>query len=317
MIEGFDILNEAINDYIIGANITGIEDLDFLNALNNIILNSKEVYFDYKSAKKYSLKESDKLVKEFLDYLNPYYREYYEKRVEDGTIIFDTNVKEDCYAFSSYDPINKKRIIYIPVYYNLHDSYAIIHELMHDINMDVNMESLARFFYTEGMSLLAELLYKDFLKEKNIKQYEQPINRTFYELKSKAIEVDFNIKLIDKYLKDGYIDVDNIVDILDNYPNNYASTLQEITDKIMYEEKLTLDQEQPYIIGGLIATYMYDRIKNNKTNILELFELNQMLKHYNYSQVLEYLDFDIEDGNITKKSFKQLEEKYKKYLKSR
>ena len=317
MTEGFDILNKAINDYIVKSNLTGIEDFKFMKELNKIILNSKEVYFDFKRIDKYSLKESEKLVKDFLSNLNPYYKDYYEMRVEDGSFIFDEDEKKECYSYSSYDPIDKKRIIYIPLDYSLYDSYAIVHELMHDLNLDTNMKSLTRYFYTEGMSLLGELLFKDYLKDKNIKQYKEPINRTFYELKTKAIDVDFNIKLIDTYLKDGYIDISNFITILDSYPESYASTLEYIVNKIISDEMLSIDREQTYIIGGLLATYMYDRIKNNRNNILELFELNEMLKYYNYSQVLEYLDFDIENNNITRKSFKILEEKYKKYLKSR
>ena len=316
-ISGFEIINEAVNDYIVESELTGIEDLAFISKLTKIILDSKEVRFDYKYNKKYSLKESDRIVKEFLEYLNPYYKEYYETRKNDGTILFDHNPQTIEPAFSSYDIFNKKRIIYIPLEKTIEDCFAIIHELMHDINMDITIENMARYFYTEGLSLLSELLLEDYLKEKNIKQCINPNNRGLYSLKSKAIEVDFNIKLIEAYLRDGYINISNLMDILNSYPILYDDDLECILYKISYDKELTLDDEQPYIIGGLMATYMYDRIKNNKNNIMELFELNQMLKYYNYSQVLEYLDLEIVDGNLSEDSYKQLEEKYKKYLKNR
>lgn len=317
MTEGFDILNNAVLNYINKSGLTGEEDLSLMTRLTSIILNNRETYFNYKYNKKYSLKESDKIVKDFLEQLNPYYNEYYEERKKDGTILFDHHPQTIEAAFSSYDIINEKRIIYIPLEKTIEDSFAIVHELMHDINMDITMENIARYFYTEGLSLLSELLFEDFLEERKIKQCKNPNNRGLYSLKSKAIEVDFNIKLIKTYLKDGYIDQDNLLDILISYPDYYSEDLESIVYKITYDEELTLDEEQPYIMGGLMATYMYDRIKNNKNNILELFELNQMLKYYNFDQVLDYLELDYNDTELTEKSYKKLEDKYKKYLKSR
>ena len=317
MTEGFDIINKAIDDYIKASNLTGEEDLVLMTKLANIILNGKEINFNYKYNKKYSLKESDKIVNDFLTYLNPYYKEYYEKRKNDGTILFDHHPKTIEAAFSSYDPIDERRIMYIPLEKNLEDSFTIVHELMHDINMDITMENDARYLYTKGLSLLGELLFEDFLEERKIKQCKNPNNRGLYSLKSKAIEVDFNIKLIKTYLKDGYINTSNLLEILETYPDYYAEDLKSTIYKITYDEELTLDQEQPYIIGGLIATYMYDRIKTNKNNIMELFELNQMLKHYNFDQVLDYLELDYNEQELTNSSYQKLEEKYKKYLKSR
>lgn len=317
MSEGFDILNDAIKDYIVGAELTGAEDLILMKKLTDIILNNKEVSFDYKYNKKYSLKESDKIVKEFLSYLNPYYANYYEIRKEDGTFIFDDNPQTYEPAFSSFDTIDNKRIIYIPLDHNLEDSFAIVHELMHDINMDITMENITRFFYTESLSLLCELLLEDYLKDKNIKQYKNPNNRGFSALKEKAVEVSFNIKLLETYLQDGYIDQMNIVKILETYPMNCSDDIEYTLYKIIDNKSLTLDEEQPYIIGGLLATYMYDRISKNKNNILELFELNQMLKYYNFDQVLDYLELDYNDIDLSTKSYQLLEEKYKKYLKSR
>lgn len=317
MKEGFEILNKAINSYIIDANLTGVEDLKLMNSLNDIVLNNEEVYFNYKYNKKYSLKESDKIVKDFLMYLNPYYKDYYETRLLDGTIIFDYNNTTEESAYSSYDPIYNKRIIYIPLEQNLEDSFAIVHELMHDINMDISMENISRYFYTEGLSFLSEFLLEDYLQDKNIKQYKNPNNRGLYALKSKAIEVDYNIRLIKTYLKDGYINMGNYINMIESYPCNYLNDLSFVSNKIMDKEELTLDDEQPYILGGLIATYMYDRIKENKNNILELFELNQMLKKYNFDQVLDYLELDYNDIDLNPPSYKKLEDKYKKYLKSR
>lgn len=317
MTEGFEILNEAISNYIECSGMTSTENVALVKSLTDIVLKQKEVYFKYKYKRKYTLEESDKIVKDFLSHLNPYYAEYYEIRKDDGTIIFDHNPQTFEPAFSSFDIINNKRIIYIPLEHTIEDSFAIVHELMHDINMDVTMENITRYFYTESLSLLGELLLEDYLKTKNIKQCTNPNSRGLYSLKSKAIEVSFNISLLETYLQDGYINQVNLIEILKKYPIEYSDDLESTIYKIIGDEELTLDEEQPYIIGGLLATYMYDRIKKNKNNILEFFELNQMLKKYNFDQVLDYLELEYDDIELTPSSYKKLEKNYKKYLKSR
>lgn len=189
--------------------------------------------------------------------------------------------------------------------------------MFHDINLDENQESIARMFYTEGLSLLGEFLLEDYLKINKIKDTKIPLNYSLYCAKLKALEVDFNINLLLSYLEDNYIDSGKIIKVIEKYPYNYASDLSEILSKIINNEELTIDSEQPYILGTLIATYMYDRIKNNKNNIMELFELNQELKNYTFEQVLDYLQIDYNNIDLENTSYQKLENCYKKHIKSR
>lgn len=318
MIKEFEILCDATEDYILNSGAKGYNDFKLVSTLSNIIMNEADKNRNYKYTKKYNLKEIDKIVTNFLEYLNPYYKEYYDLRKNDGTIIFDKSEKAQIEgAYSVYDSINDKRIIYIPVRNTLKDAFSIVHELFHDINLDEKQESVARIFYTEGISFLGELLLEEYLKENNIKDSKLPMNYSLHVIKSKAIETDFNINLLLKYLEDNYIDSGKIIEIIESYPYNYASDLSKIYSKIIDKEELTLDVEQTYIIGILIATYMYDRIKTNKNNILELFELNQELKNYQFEQVLDYLEIGYNNIDLNEDSYDKLQKCYKKYIKNR
>ncbi|MBE6160288.1 MAG: hypothetical protein E7157_04495 [Lactobacillales bacterium] len=318
MTKEFEIISEATKNYVICSGAKGYEEFKLISTLSNIIINVKDRKDNFKFIKKYSFKEIDKLVTNFLEELNPSYREYYEIRKEDGSIIFDNNKeKYNDGAFSEYDEIYNNRIIYIPLRGTLEDAFAIIHELFHDINADEKHKSIARMFCTEGISLLGEMLLEDYLVANKVKDARTSMNHSLYCVKSKAIELDFNIKLVLKYLENNYIDVADIMDLIETYPGNYGSDLSFSIQKIVELEDLTIDVEQTYILGTLLATYMYDRIKNNKNNINELFELNQELKNYKFGQVLDYLEIKCNGWDFHDDTYEKLERCYKKYIKSR
>ena len=71
MIKEFEIVCEATKDYILNSGAKGYEDLKFMSTLSNIIMNEDDKNTNYKFTKKYSLKEIDKIVTSFLEYLNP------------------------------------------------------------------------------------------------------------------------------------------------------------------------------------------------------------------------------------------------------
>jgi hypothetical protein len=313
----FEKISLATEKYIKLADVTDINDIKLMKNLNSIIINQDEKKYNYNYKNKVDLKTTIKYVSSFLDTLTFKYREYFELRLNDGTFIFEDDKENVKTAYSTFDDINKKRIMYIPLKYTLEDSFSIVHELMHDINLDENCESVTRMFYTEALSILAELLLEDYFIKENIKDAKIPTNYSLYCAKSKSVEVDFNLKLLINYLENGYIDNGVIFKILEQYSSNYVNDLVETITKIIDSEELTLDFEQPYIIGTLIATYMHNRIKENKNQIRELFELNEKIKEYEFDQVLDYLDLTYNNVDLTDESYKKLELNYKKYIKSR
>ena len=291
-----------------------IKDLILMMKCTDIILNCRDIKYDYKFRQKYHLDQSDKLVEEFLEILNPKYLEYYRMRKEDGSFIFDESCEK--VAFQYYDFDNKKRLIYIPVTFTLEDSFSIIHELFHDINCSGSKcDSAGRNYFTEGISLLGELLFSDFLKSKNIKEVNNYILKAINGLKHEALEVDFNLRLILEYLKVGYIDGYMVNDVFVSYPRKYHGFLREVVDYICFDEKLTLEEEEPYVLSYLVAIYMYDRIKRNKKNLEELFDLNQKLDDFSMEQVLDYLGIDYDDVSLTSESYDILRSGFVKFIK--
>ena len=311
-----NIISKATYDYIRDTEIDSLDDIKFVKTLNDIILSEKIINFHYKYNHKVSLKESNKLVEEFMNSISNEYLEYYRKRKDENIFVYDYDLLED-YPYSSYDNISDKRIIYIPIYNNIEDSYSIVHELIHDMNLDLTGENIARYMFTESLSILGEMLFEDFLKNKHIVQYKNPTNYSLYSVNKKAFEVDFNIKLLESYLNNNYLAKDSIIKILKNYTSNQVEELNEVLSRIIENEELTYENESRYIIGFLIATYMYDRIRQNKNNINEFFELNDMLSSCETDDILNYLDLDYNDYELTNDSYKKLKMSYKNYLKSR
>lgn len=316
MVNWTDVISNITYNYIMDAEIESLDDIKFIKTLNNIVLSEKIINFHYKYNHKISLKESDRLVENFMRSINNEYLEYYKKRKNENIFIFDYDLLED-YPYSTYNPLTNERTIYIPVYNNIEDSYSIVHELIHDINLDLTGDNIARYMFTESLSILGELLFEDFLKDKSISQYKNPTNYSLYSVNKKAFEVDFNIKLLESYLNNNYLAKDSIINILKNYSSSQLKELNEILSRIVTYEELSYETECRYIIGFLIATYMYDRIKQNKNNIKEFFELNDMLANCETDDILDYLELDYNDYELTNDSYEKLRKSYKKYLKSR
>lgn len=314
--EIIEAINVAVLNYIKNAGITSKDDLDLTKKLNDIILYQDEKQYGYNFTTKFKLNKSYKYSYDFLKSINQEYADYLLEKTDDGTIYFDEN---DSFggAYCDYDEKTDKVIIYIPVSKTIEDAFKIVHELFHGMNTDKELSNPTRMFLTEGISFLGELLLEDYLVENKVKNAKVNNNLNLYYLKSKAIEVDFNIQLIYRFLDNDFINEFDINDILNSYPDNYKKDLAKIVHKICLESELTLDEEQSYIIGSLITFYMYDRIKQNKNNIKELFELNEMIIKCEFENVLDYLDLDHTDDDLTYQSYEKLRDSYQKVLKSR
>jgi hypothetical protein len=309
---------DCIDDKDIGIN-TGnrqldIKDLALMMRCSDIILDCRNVKYDYKYRRKYSLEQSDKMVEEFLENLNPEYLNYYRLRKEDGTIVFDKKSHELAYQF--YDAEVNKGIIYVPVTFTLEDSYTIIHELFHDINCSyTGSSSVGRHYLTEGLSFLGELLFSEFLKSRNIKEVNHCLLKSMETLKLQSLIVNFELRLVLEYLKNGYIDEYVVSNIFWSYSTEYYDDLFNIIISACYDEEINLDQMETYVLSYLVAIYMYDRIKSNNKNLDELFDLNQILDDLSIEQVLEYLGIDYDDVTLTSKSYEMLRSGLTKFMK--
>ena len=271
-----------------------------------------------KYTKKVPLKKNIKYVSEFLYNLNPEYYEYLKLRLKDGTFIFDEEAKEN--AYSTYDIIDKRRIIYIPVLNTLEDSFSIVHELMHDMNLSVEdslYENISRYYFTEGISILSEYLLSDYLINKKVKDAKVNNEKIIYASRIKAVLTDFNLRLVNHYIENGYVTEADIVDILGLYNVSELPYLKETLEEIVDSGELTIVNEQRYVISSLISSYMYNRIHISNKNIQELFDMNELIQNNDFQAILDYLGFDYNDFDLTDKSYEMLRDNYKKFVKSR
>lgn len=312
----FDIVVEATDNYIENTDVDDVRDFSFTRNLNNIILSRGLKEYNMLFRRKIHLKDSIKYVSDFLSKINPEYQEYFIERLKDGTFNFDYD-NEEISPYSELNLDNNESLIYIPVQNTIEDAYAIIHELMHDMNIERNDESLTRYLFTEMVSILSEFVLEDYLIEKKVKDARIVNNRNLFFAYEKAIEVDINLNLLESRMLNGYINKGMVINIFNDYPEVYIPNIADTISEICKLESLTIDEERPYIVGIVIATHIYDKLKKDKRNIRELFDLNEMIRTNSIDQILDYLDFEYDEYDLTKDSYKVLKKSYKKYLKSR
>jgi hypothetical protein len=317
-------LIQGVLAYTDDAEIYSFKDIALSMRASKIILSERDFDFSYKGCKKMDFSRSLKLVREFLFKLNPKYLEYYDMRVNDGS--FEYGVA-DLYGnpYSTYDYEDDKRIIYIPISNTLEDGFSIIHELFHDMNMVIEPDKnvMGRYYVTEALSFLGEILYSDFLKEKGIIDVNIT-NCSLCYMKYKALILNFKLNVIDAYLKNGFLNRKMVLDILNSYGSSevediigyiYNGDASVDPDSIEDDDGFCIEEEETYVFSCLVATYMYDRIKCNKKNIEELFDLNDIVGNLDLYQVMDYLELDYNNDELTEDSYDLLCKKYKKFIK--
>ena len=206
----------------------------------------------------------------------------------------------------------------IPINHNIHDSSTMVHELMHNLNMRPDYLSITRFLFTESISILGEMLYASYLIENNLYIHDIKVNLKdlFWSASRISMKNDFDIQLMLEYLNDGYVNDKTIKNLRLNREYNYQIdySLSELETS-----NFGFDMDQRYSIGILFACYMYERIKNNKKNIVELFEINEMINDISFKELMAYLGLETEKKDeflLTNDSLDILEKSYKKVLKS-
>lgn len=309
----YDELINIVYDYIYKMGVDSFESFSMSFNCSNVLLEERKFKYKYKYKKKYDFNKVDSMVEDFLINLNPSYLEYYRLRKNDGSFIFKPD--KSGYGYSSFDYETGDHEIYVGITGYIEDAFTIVHELFHDINVNDDCDSYGRYFFTECLSMLGEFLFSDYLVDKNIVDRKNVIEMMLYFLRGKALEVNFNLRLIQEYFQNGYLDSLIIDDIINSYPSEYRKDIDEIISIICDQEWITLEDEQTYILSCLCATYMYDRIKEKNKYINELFDLNQVLNDFSLSQVLDYLDLEHGDFDLTDKSYSILRDKYKKFIK--
>lgn len=310
-------LNNILKKFIEEYNVEDFSELSFISNLTSIIDNYP-IKLKQEVSKKYvSINKSFNYSYEFLKTIDKRYADYLLKIKNEG--VFDITQGNEEYPYSNI--IDGKSYIYMPIYNNIGDTYAITHETIHDMSAIDGETNLNRYLFCEVFSLLAEMLQRDyFYNTSRPKEYNLNNNSILRGIYSKKRTIMLELNLIRTYLEYGYIDNQKIFDILGIFN---SSELTEISYKlhfILEHEELSYGFEQRYIIGYLIASYMHDRILKNPRNICEFIELNDNLNNYEVQDFLDYLELDYEDSkilNLKETSYQKLRNSFVNELKRR
>ena len=309
-------INDDLYNYLDGAIPY---DFNYIRGINDIIV-ANPTSFSYQDYKSYiKVYDSLTMVRDFLKIINEDYADYFERKLYDGTM--DISYDNES-GLSYYDYENKRKQMIIPIENNIHDSFVMIHELFHNKNLVVNSESITRHLFTESISILGELLYRDYLIQNNLYNHDarKHINDLFWSGKRIAMQNDFEIKFMDYFLNYGYVDRDVVSWLSFDKDNEYNWQIVYSLMDINKKGGFNFDDNQRYSIGILFASYMHQRILKDKNKLLELIEINEFINEIYYADLMHYLDLNTiteDDYILDSASLKKLDYAYKKELKIR
>ncbi len=251
----------------------------------------------------------------FFKTLSEEYASYFENRLNDGTIIISKDFDN---SQSYYDKIEHKRVIEIKFTNTIEDAFVMVHELLHDINLNPENNSPHRLLFTETISMLGELLFKKFLINNSLfmKDNYKTIINSLISVNDMAITHSFELGMIKPFVSNGFV---SISDLKDLYNTTDDDTSYYCIDYLMENDVLSIDYHQRYIVGELLSNYMYDRIENNSKYICELIDMNSIMNDVFFDEMISYLELDVKDDEyliLTDDSLDTLEKCYKKKVKS-
>lgn len=191
---------------------------DFLCELSEIIP-EEGFQFDYE---KMDIRDSIKLVREFLVNIDKKYLEIFDKSLNNGT--FELFLEEDDLEERPDEPITMPKpeaVIYIPVQNKITDGQIIIHEFFHYLNDEEDLV-VNRDIFTEMISIYFELRFCKFLEEKGITKnlFNKEVCERLDNTLLSGDNLCFTSSSLDIYYNTGEINKRNIK-FLDKYRQIY------------------------------------------------------------------------------------------------
>lgn len=297
--------------------ILSIIGTDFLVELSEIIP-EEGFQFDYE---KMNIRDSIKLVREFLVNIDKKYLEIFDKALNDGT--FELFLEEDDLVERPDEPITMPKpnaIIYIPVQNKITDGQIIIHEFFHYLN-DNDDIVVNREVFTEMISIYFELRFCNFLEEKGITK--DLFNKEVCERLDNALlsgdNLCFSSSSLDIYYNTGEINKRNIK-FLDKYRQIYDYNKDDLVkfyhDSDFIDGILDFNNDVSYVIGTLLSFYalkepiIYDikmKYINDNINSMKIEDVFNSLDT-NFGEYLEWLNackdnLEIAMGEVYEKSY--------------
>lgn len=218
------------------------------------------------------------LVAEFLEKCNPRYKDNLLKDYSNGKIIFNSEEK----SIMKWDVKSLEYDINIEKTDTITMAYDLVHEYFHTLNLNIYV---VRAALTETVSIIAELMFLEFLKTKGYSDYDLNIvnqkRRSYYNNNLHLLKLVLPLYL-DKKEKNTVAEetYKNLPDLVGVSQRNININLEHILNS---EEQLT-DTYQ-YVIGYLQARMvMY---KGFDYHDLEM--LNENLKNAKFKEFVEKL----------------------------
>lgn len=224
------------------------------------------------------------LVAEFLEKCNPRYKDNLLKDYSNGKIIFNSEEK----SIMKWDVKSLEYDINIEKTDTITMAYDLVHEYFHTLNLNIYV---VRAALTETVSIIAELMFLEFLKTKGYSDYDLNIvnqkRRSYYNNNLHLLKLVLPLYL-DKKEKNTIAE-----ETYRNLPELVGVSQQNINlnlEHILNSKELALDAYK-YVIGYLQARMVL--YKGLDCHALEA--LNENLKNANFKEFEERL---IGDGLV-------------------
>ena len=204
-------INKLIKEYIIELN-PDETDFNFISSLVDIVINtkSKATRQTYRSV--YRLSDSLISSKKFLSSLDPSYGDLLLKLLKSEELELVKVTGRNNYIASSTLTESGIHHIFLPYNETIEDSYTIVHEVLHDSNVSLELTE-SRFLFTEAISILGEMLFEDYYSSTKPKEYLKNGKDLLYAILNKAVSLHIQIELIKLFLKYGEVNKSNIKEI--------------------------------------------------------------------------------------------------------
>ena len=305
-------INKLIKEYIIELN-PDETDFNFISSLVDIVINtkSKATRQTYRSV--YRLSDSLISSKKFLSSLDPSYGDLLLKLLKSEELELVKVTGRNNYIASSTLTESGIHHIFLPYNETIEDSYTIVHEVLHDSNVSLELTE-SRFLFTEAISILGEMLFEDYYSSTKPKEYLKNGKDLLYAILNKAVSLYIQIELIKLFLKYGEVNKSNIKEIgvtdsLKPFINMYLNYYSKL-------DELPFDNDQRHLMGFLFASHMHD--SGDGANYLR--DINRVINDVSFDDILSNIgihttnsdgyDLDIASKKVLKKTYERAVIKY-------
>lgn len=305
-------INKLIKEYIIELN-PDETDFNFISSLVDIVINtrSKATRQTYRSV--YRLSDSLISSKKFLSSLDPSYGDLLLKLLKSEELELVKVTGRNDYIASSTILDSGLHHIFLPYNETIEDSYTIVHEVLHDSNVSLELTE-SRFLFTEAISILGEMLFEDYYSSTKPKEYLKNGKDLLYAILNKAVSLHIQIELIKLYLRYGEVNKSNIkeigvIDSLKPFINMYLNYYSKL-------DELPFDNDQRHLMGFLFASHMHD--SGYGANYLR--DINRVINDVSFDDILSNIgihttnsdgyDLDNASKKVLKKTYEKAVIKY-------